>query len=197
MSDSASHLLVPTDFSPAARGARQLAFQLAMKSHAQVTLLHVTERPTGIDSAAGFDALGHLHDVLHLPSGQAAYAPNFTNGPDPRHTKALGRLRQEVHPEWQGAIDVRTAWRQGAIVPEILAFIDEAHVDTLVLGTRGRRRFRLSASISDQLLRAAPCRTILVHSPTDAPLPSLALPSLLNGLTALWKRPAVRLSKDG
>lgn len=158
------HLLVPTNFRPAARWALQRALQLAQREETRITLLHVSEVRAAWRETTGLDAFEMLHRALLLPEamfpGIAAAASHETL----LRLRALERLQRELHPDWRDSVDVRLAWRGGGVIEQILQFAREEQVDAIVLGKRRSRWPKLWPSLADRIQKGAPCEVIVVDS---------------------------------
>lgn len=157
------HLLVPIDFRSASRWSLRRALQLAVKQDARLTLLHVSPAASGLPPPCDLDAIGLLHDVLRNP-GDVSYLPAPIGSQASVREQSLQRLASEIHPDWTGMVDLHFAWRSGGVVEEILKFVREEKVDCIVLGVRRRLFPRLIPSLSESILRAAPCEVIVVRS---------------------------------
>src|SRR5690606_40601853 len=138
MSSLETQILVPTDFRPPARAGLHMALQLALKSHARVTLLHVCGGRTQLEPREGLDAITLLGDVTQLPASQPNCTPAYAPRDDRASSAALKRLEREIHPEWRQLVNVQTELRKGNVRDEILRYVDEADVETLVLGVSPR-----------------------------------------------------------
>ena len=131
-----AHILVPTAFGPSSRAARELALAIARRSGALVTLMHVAQSSAEPRSVAtGMDALGNLHATLWLSQTEASHTPVYRRasalGVAPDHLEAF---RAEVPQERRESLDLRTVWRVGKVVEQIVDFVNEAGVDIIVLG---------------------------------------------------------------
>lgn len=145
-------ILHPTDFSDCAEEARAVATRLAKALNAELLLLHVSVE-----------------------------APLFGEG-------LMGRQDVrgvfEVQRRWaEGALEERAAEVRGAGVPaltrvvvgaphaEIVRVAAEASADLIVMGTHGRggvERFLLG-SVTDRVMRTAPCPVLTVREGKGAP----------------------------
>jgi nucleotide-binding universal stress UspA family protein len=140
-------ILAPTDFSPAARVAVDLAGRWAQHFHAELILLHVDE-----DVESGF------HDPAEL-------------------VETLSRIestRQEKLEELRFAVErlgvrARIERRRGAPAEQIARAVPELEVDLLVIATHGRRGLRrLMGTTTTRILRRAPS-PVLTVSERSAP----------------------------
>lgn len=135
-------ILCPVDFSVYSRLALNHAVAMARWYHAEVTVLHVVPQ---VDTT---DALGFV-PVVMSDADRATV------------TAELHRLASAAStPE----LTVMPAVRTGLPVPEILKQADEMRADLLVLGSHGRSGFErlLLGSVTERVLRKAPCPTLVV-----------------------------------
>lgn len=158
------HLLVPTNFRPAARWALQRALQLALREETRITLLHVSEVRAAWRETTGLDAFEMLHRALLLPEAKFPSIAAAASHQTLLRLRALERLSQELHPEWRESVDVQLAWRGGGVLQQILQFAREEQVDAIVLGKRRTRWPKLWPSLTDRIRNGAPCEVIIVDS---------------------------------
>jgi nucleotide-binding universal stress UspA family protein len=140
------NILVPTDFSPAAGAARQLAEQLALTFGARLHLLHVVPPPYA------FDAWGTESAALRM----ADFVETMQQAARRQFERRASRRR--------GGPRVLTATAVGAIVDQILAYVRKHRVDLIVMGTHGRGRIErtLVGSIAEKVVRRAPVPVTVV-----------------------------------
>jgi nucleotide-binding universal stress UspA family protein len=140
-----TRILCPVDFSPPSRVALEEAADLAWRFGAELTLLHVDDRP-GRPAAS---------ETLLPP---AALEP---------WTLELERQLAE----WAGIAEriavrpVRYALAAGPAAEEILRFAGEGEYDALVMGTHGRSGVEhLSfGSVAEAVVRGAGCPVLVVR----------------------------------
>jgi nucleotide-binding universal stress UspA family protein len=136
------HILVATDFSEVSRRALLDALALAANSDTQVSVIHVM-RPDW------------------------RYA-SLENPPeiDLQRIDTEERLQAFVSDAALGAeMKIKAGYvRQGPVAQAVAAVIQEAAVDLLVIGTRGRGGLSKLAlgSVAEELLRVAPCPVMTV-----------------------------------
>lgn len=153
------HILVPTDFSPEAQEAYQVALVAARGSGARVSLLHVLPQPSD-EEYAGMDAFRLLHRAAERSKSWQ------TVSLDPASdvvNRCLDRLQAEIHPECRESIDFNPVVRTGNVVEEIARFAKESQADLIVTG--GSRRGRLGVmlpGVADRLTWATPVHVIRV-----------------------------------
>lgn len=137
------HILVPTDFGPAARRALDIALELAAKLDAKVTVLHATWLPPYHYSVYA-EGLAWPTDELEIAARREL---------DDALTDAKARcLRLE------GMLVAGVAWEK------ILETIKTRHVDMVVMGTHGRRGLSrlLLGSVAEKVVRLSPVPVLTV-----------------------------------
>jgi nucleotide-binding universal stress UspA family protein len=142
-----SRILVAIDESPQAQAALELAAGLAGEQQAVLMLLTVTNSVAVFSAPPDLVVDPRLDDLL---------------GDEARALLDVAAQTAQEH----GA-QVRTMLREGNVVDEILATIDEEHADLVVLGTHGRKgiaRF-LEGSIAEGVLRATTIPVLIAHAP--------------------------------
>jgi nucleotide-binding universal stress UspA family protein len=141
MSQSIEHILVPTDGSAAALRAAELAGTLARGVGAKVTVALI--HPEEIVPALAWNASLPVDEV------KANYEQEFAGKALEDTQQALGELPQppELHQFWGHAAD------------SICRLAEEAHVDLIVMGSRGRSAVGrvLLGSVSQAVMLHAPC----------------------------------------
>ena len=133
-------ILHPTDFSPLAYHAFDVANALAADYKARLVLLHVHEPP--------------------IPVGELVPS----EPPDIR--EYLLRDLQELKPA--PGVDVEYRLEVGSIAEGILCAAAETKCDLIVLGTHGRHGLGrvLMGSVAESVLRKAPCLVLTVKGKT-------------------------------
>jgi nucleotide-binding universal stress UspA family protein len=134
-------ILVPLDFSGKSREALRLAAPLASKFGARLVLLHV------------------LVSKADLARDKPTPASN------PRRTAAHKRLRETALQFVPPDLIEQTIVRAGAPAREILEACRVLHADLLAITTEGRAGLGrwLKGSVSEELLRLAPCPVLTVR----------------------------------
>lgn len=137
------NILVPTDFSPSAQRATELAIEMAKRFDASLTLLHVVEIPVYT-----YDAFGPTADLL-TPVQSAAET-------------MMAALRAEVQAQ---VPRVSSEVRLGRPADEILAAIETTGADLVVIGTHGRRGVRrlLMGSVAERVVRFSTVPVLTAH----------------------------------
>lgn len=140
-------ILVPTDFSDTAGVAAKYARALATAFGADLHLLHVLENP-------------------YLAYDPMSFTPpdNFFEELEAETRTRLLRLLEDwepLHPH----VDVVTT--RGSAFVEIIRYAKEHKIDLIVLGTHGRGPIAhmLLGSVSEKVVRKAPCPVLTVRHP--------------------------------
>jgi nucleotide-binding universal stress UspA family protein len=138
----AKTVLFPTDFSHAGDAALAYAASLARDTGAKLIIAHVEE-------------------PLPAYVGEGYYG--VPNPPNPE----LRRMLEAVKPPG----DVRYEHRMllGEPAAEIVNLAAKEKVDMIVMGTNGRSGFSrlLMGSITEQVIRRAPCPVLTIKQPKD------------------------------
>ncbi len=155
-------LLVPVDFSSCSTSAAAWAADLAARFGAELTLLHVTEMPRGLDRATLVSPVGGS-DVPPVPIGDWI----SDSGRD-----RVRRLAQNLSSR---GIQVGVRVVEGPAVRTILDAAKELKPDAIVMGTHGRKGLAHAflGSVAERVVRGAKCPVItlksdhLVDEPTE------------------------------
>ena len=145
-------ILVPIDFSPPSRDALVYAAALADKVEAELFLLHVVQ-----DLAVFLPDAVTVTPVALPPIEQLTAAVR----------KGLTRFLRESQLEGR---PVQEEVREGPPHAEIVSFAAEAGIDLIVMGTHGRGGLRhmLLGSVTEKVVRSAPCQVLTVRHPLPA-----------------------------
>jgi nucleotide-binding universal stress UspA family protein len=145
-------ILVPTDFSAAAKLATEVATEIAKKANAEIVLLHVIETP----SAESFNAEGQISE--------------FNEWEDKLYTlklievtrKQMAHAAQEI--EMAGA-SVLCKIRIGNPSHGIRTAIVDQKADLVVMGTSSRSRLEemVIGSNTEKVVRYSKCPVLTVH----------------------------------
>jgi nucleotide-binding universal stress UspA family protein len=134
-------ILHPTDFSPEAERAFQLACSLARDYGATLVVLHVFPLP-----------ISHGEVVARRqPDGVEEALWTRLHGMKPSDPKVTVDYRLE----------------EGNAVPQILRVAGECNCELIVMGTHGRSGLGrlLLGSVAEQVVRQAPCAVLTVRPP--------------------------------
>jgi nucleotide-binding universal stress UspA family protein len=148
-------ILCPTDLSDVAPRAFDHALALARFHQAEVELAYVSE------------------PLLPGPFAPASYPPWAALDPAVR-----GRLQSALEalaaPAGEGGVPVRFAVYEGGVVAEILGRARAWPADLVVMGTHGRGGFErwVLGSVTEKVLRKAPCPVLTVPPPAGGLRPS-------------------------
>ncbi len=140
---SFKHILVPTDFAPAAAHALELAVELAKPSGAKITILHAFLLP-----ATGYDEfVVWPFEELERQAGRAL-------------ERAVTETRQKVE-RVDGLVIPGAPWRV------ITDYAKKHDVDLIAMGTAGRGIVAraLLGSVADKVVRSASCPVLTTAAP--------------------------------
>ena len=168
-----THILVPTDFSPAANQALRYAFEEAMQHHARLTLLHVTHHYPATE----------VYYIAGTPESRSGYAPEMGGKlpslptPPPEtvrrdyNEEALVQLQDLVPASYTGPWQTQVAI--GDPADAIVRVAQELGVDLIVMATHGHTGLRhvLLGSVAEKVVRHAPCPVLTVRSRASAASP--------------------------
>jgi nucleotide-binding universal stress UspA family protein len=139
-------VLVPTDGSRGATRALTEGIDLALASDARLHVQHVVET-----ASLGPDARSLLREAEL----------------DERAEELLAAATERATAA--GLEDVRDSLAYGSPYRELLSYVDEAGIDLVALGTRGRTEFGrfLPGGVTAKLLRTCPVPLLVVRAPDD------------------------------
>jgi nucleotide-binding universal stress UspA family protein len=154
MTRTLTHILVPTDFSAASDGALEYALMLAERLGASVHLLHVLENPYLTSGDGGTDV------YLPLPSDVCAALLD----------DARRRLRECLIRIQSAPADATIEQHARPTADAITHYASEHAADLIVLGTRrhGAATDAPTGSITERVLRSAPCPILAICQPTSS-----------------------------
>jgi nucleotide-binding universal stress UspA family protein len=141
-------ILVATDFSEASQNALRYARAFADQFGAAIDVLHVLDDP--------FVYAPPLDTVVPPPS----FYEELQNA-------ARERLGQVVSEAERARYKARVVLKMGRPFAEILAYAQEQAVDLIVMGTHGRGpvAHALLGSVTERVVRRAPCPVLTVRHP--------------------------------
>ena len=145
---TATHILVPTDFSAYADQSLDYAIELAKTLQARLALLHVIHL-TPL-------ALGDLG-----ASGYVSYLQDTEIDAQQRMQAALDRVHRE-------GLEGEAATVQGVPFQAIIDTARDKGVDLIVMGTHGRTGLThvLMGSVAEKVVRLAPCPVLVTRGTT-------------------------------
>src|SRR5262245_47537112 len=159
-----THILIPTDFSPAAHGALVYACEEATQHQAKLTLLHVLQH----------HPVTEVYYVKNAPQSSTGYGefgeklPAFPPSPPETirrdyHEEALVQLHDLVPPSFTGVWEAKVT--AGDPAEAIVRMAEELGVDLIVMATHGRTGLPhiLLGSVAEKVLRHAPCPVLTVR----------------------------------
>jgi nucleotide-binding universal stress UspA family protein len=160
-----THILVPTDFSPAANQMLAYAFEEATQHHARLTLLHVLHHHPATE----------VYYIKGAPESRTGFVAEFggtvpTITPSPPetirrdyHEEALLRLSELVPPSFPGVWEPQVV--AGDPADAIVRMAEELAVDLIVMGTHGRTGLQhvLLGSVAEKVVRLALCPVLTVR----------------------------------
>jgi nucleotide-binding universal stress UspA family protein len=141
-------IVVPTDFSECSEEAWELARRLAAAPGTELVLTHVlTEVPLY------GEGLFSIETSRKIREGARKWAEG-----------ALGDLVGKACAE---GLSARAALRTGVAHQEIVALAQDERADLIVIGTHGRGGINraLLGSVTDRVVRVAPCPVLTVREP--------------------------------
>ena len=145
-------ILVPTDFSKPAQIAATVAADIARKSGAELTFLHVIEEATGnsLNVEGQVNVEGDWEERL------------FTLKLIEKAKKQMTKLVED--PKLEG-VRVKQALRIGSPYHGMNAIITEKKVDLVVMGTAGRSDLEqmIIGSNTEKVVRLSNCPVLTVH----------------------------------
>lgn len=143
------HLLVPTDFSEYSQAGFECALSLAQSLGAPLTVLHVVAPPPALAPVPG------------LAAGPVLI-------PERTREDLLSRLDRFAEPAVGAGVAVRRTLREGDPASLILEVAEEVGADLIVMGTHGRAGLErlILGSVTDRVLRRAPCPVVAVPPPS-------------------------------
>ena len=148
-----THILVPTDFSPASDAALACAKQMANTFNARLSLLHVVTDP----KATGF----------WTPE---VYVPVSREMQERFLREAKQRVENALSADERERFRARIETRIGVAAEGIEDFAREQKVDLIVMGTHGRRGLAhlLLGSVAEHVVRSAPCPVLTTRAATQS-----------------------------
>jgi len=145
-------ILVPTDFSPAAQAATEVAASIARKENAELILFHVIELPSS-------SAINVEGEVLTTENWEEKV---FSMKIIERTKQKLERLTTSLKGE---GVDTTFEVRVGTAFHGIREFIAGETVDLIVMGTAGHSKLEemIIGSNTEKVVRYAKCPVLTVH----------------------------------
>jgi nucleotide-binding universal stress UspA family protein len=153
-----TRILLATDGSEEAELAAIRAVDLAQSTDSELHVVHV----------------GVVPSFLKSDPGTRGYDDKLYEQIEEESRELLRKLAWRV--KIAGGTVVGTHLRMGAVDLEIVGLAKELGADLIVMGCRGRRGIRrvLEGSISDAVIRRAPCPVLVVRSHESSQDPKLS-----------------------
>jgi nucleotide-binding universal stress UspA family protein len=159
-----THILVPTDFSPAAHRALGYALEEATQHQAKLTLLHVLQHHPATE-------VYYVKDAPQSGTGYGEFGeklPAFPTYPPQtvRHDyneEALVQLHDLVPVSFTGSWEAQVT--AGDPADSIVRMAEALAVDLIVMATHGRTGLPhlLLGSVAEKVVRHAPCPVLTVR----------------------------------
>lgn len=151
-----TNILVPTDFSAGSQEAVRYGYDLAVALGATLHVMHVLENPF---------APGAFMEMYTPPSPE--YFLDMER-------QAETKLKAALSPEQQARVHAVLTTRLGVPATEILDRLQtEPAIDLVVMATHGRggvARF-VMGSVTDKIIRSAPCPVVTIREHPHAAQP--------------------------
>jgi nucleotide-binding universal stress UspA family protein len=150
-----TRILVPTDFSEPSEAALEYAKGLAARFGASLRLVHVVEDP-----------------IVTGAFGAETYVPEPIGFSAALRADAEQRLATLLTPADLGTLRATTEVLSGPSASTIVNAARELGVDLIVMGTHGRTGVvhALMGSVTERVVRSAPCPVLTVHAPIPVPV---------------------------
>ena len=144
-------VLIPTDGGEGALAAARHALDLAERYGATVHALYVIDTDTSWLTVSKTEVRDTLRDVGETEGSQAL--------------AEMESLAEEVGFEGE----LVTGLREGTPTKEILAYVEEARIDLVVMGTHGRKGIERSllGSVAERTLRGSSVPVLIVPDTTQ------------------------------
>ncbi len=143
-------ILCPVDFTDVSRVASDYAASLASQWDGTMTLVHV------------FDPQHHPNDDA-IDAAETITTPELMDVGVREIQPKLERYRAELNGGHGG--DVETVVLHGSAPEQIVQYAREHGCDMIVMGTHGRTGLKrlVARSVTDGVVRHAPCPVLVVH----------------------------------
>ena len=141
-------ILVPTDFSPFADKALELAVDIAKHTKADIRLLHVI-------------------DPVQQCAADFCLADEVVRGiEETSRAETLSRFKKETAPFKKDGVAIVQDIREGVPYEEILKEQREMGADLIVMSSHGKTGLKkyFDGPVADRVMKAAPCDVVLVKS---------------------------------
>jgi nucleotide-binding universal stress UspA family protein len=170
-------ILVPTDFSKHAQVSMDVAADIARRSGAKLTLLHVVEEVTeGSFNVAGEASMGDMADRLFNVQMIA---------------KARKQLEKAVKDPKYADVEVDGELRIGNPFHGMRTIVTEHKVDLVVMGTSGHTKIEemMIGSNTEKIVRLAKCPVLTVNKkPATTEFKNIVYATAMEGDEAVFSR---------
>jgi len=145
-------ILCPLDFSRHSNRALDMACALAREHKAKLTILHAYVIP-----------------AYPLPEGYVLASPETVAEILSKTQDAMTAAKAKA--QGSGVASVEALTTEGAPFPEIVRVARELNSDLIVIATHGRTGLKhvLLGSVTERVVRKAPCAVLTVRDPEQAP----------------------------
>lgn len=150
-------IVCPTDFSEASYIALESAQDLARYFDSELIVVHVVEPippvPVDTDGSMRFDVFQYEDELM---------------------TSAEKLLQETMSQRLRGEVHARSVVVGGVPWEEVVRVATEAKADLLVIATHGRAGWKhlLFGSVTEKVIRVAPCPVLVVRAPRRGASPS-------------------------
>jgi len=170
-------ILTPTDFSESAQHAMTYGASLAQQFGAELHVLHVLRDMHDAVTHPDFTAHGEQARAYFGRLEEEAVASGTALPAEPDEDESVHAYLRQLESGIESQLDTATsgdvwsqvnvikAMRYGNPVSEICRYALKQHIDLIVLGTHGRTGLKhlLIGSVTERVVRAAPCPTLAVR----------------------------------
>jgi nucleotide-binding universal stress UspA family protein len=163
-------ILVPTDFSKPAQIATEVACDIAKKSGAELTLLHVIEEATG----GSFNVEGQMN--LEGDMEERLFTLALIK-------KAKKQMEALLNSSLFAGVKVRSEMRMGTPFHGMRTIITDKKVDLVVMGTAGQTKVEemIIGTNTEKVVRHAKCPVLTVHKkPSKADVKNIVYATALS-----------------
>ena len=154
-------ILAPTDLSNFSRAGVRYALNKARASSAELIIYHVFK----------VEDLRHLGERLTGHAVRAAGSSNLLQAYHRACEDKLATYLEKNFADLLPLVEVRKKVEFGTPDKDIVRFAEAEQVDVIIMASRGRRGLRrmIFGSVTEQVIRNAPCPVIAVPRPRAKP----------------------------
>jgi nucleotide-binding universal stress UspA family protein len=157
-----ANIVITTDFTNESRAAYPVAIKLAKSLGAELNLLYISQDVP----ASAFAASSYAASNCALETPLSYIDPEI-------HAQISAAQKEELEKESKlfDDLDIKTHFRESQGLPntEIVKAAEEMKSDFIIMASHGRTGFArmIMGSITECVLRDAPCPVVVVHSKHD------------------------------